>query len=251
VIDLNELVTRFQNKDRHALSRLLTMAAQPEQADAVRAKIPPAAGQGRVVAITGNAGVGKSSLIGQLVELLRTQGQTVAVLACDPESPLTGGALLGDRIRISRPADDPGLFIRSLAAKAGHQAITENLGLMAEILLEYGFDVVLLETVGAGQGDTAVRQLADVLVLLLQPQIGDELQWEKSGLLEVADVVVVNKADLPGSDQVQHQVHDQLNLPGGKVVPVLSASALQQEGLDELWKAIDSQPSGRQTLRDS
>jgi putative protein kinase ArgK-like GTPase of G3E family len=137
-------------------------------------------------------------------------------------------------------SDDPGVFIRSLAVASGQQAIATNLHLMVQLLALFGFDVVLLETVGAGQGDTAVRSVADVVTLLLQPETGDELQWEKAGLLEVADVVVIHKSDLPGAERVESQVRELLNLPGCRQVPVLRASANSRTGLDELWQIIDS-----------
>src|SRR5205823_4253517 len=138
-----------------------------------------------VIALTGSGGVGKSTLIGKLLELIRRDGKTVAVLACDPESPLSGGALLGDRLRMPTRPDDDGVFIRSLAALTGHGAIAEHLPEMIRVLEAFGFDVVLIETVGAGQGDTAVHDIADVVVLLVQPESGDEWQWEKAGILEV------------------------------------------------------------------
>ncbi len=197
------------------------------------------------MAITGSGGVGKSTLVGRLIELLRSRGQTVAVLACDPESILTGGALLGDRVRMPSRPDDPGVFIRSLAAPGGHEGIAAHLDLMIRLLHAFGFGVVLLETAGAGQGDTAVRDVADVVVLLLQPETGDELQWEKAGLLEVADVVVVHKADLPGAEQVEAQVRDLLNLPGCREVPVLCASGRKGRGVAELWRMIEALPARR------
>jgi LAO/AO transport system ATPase len=196
-----------------------------------------------VVAFTGSGGVGKSSLVGKSIEHLRKQGRTVAVLACDPESSLTGGALLGDRVRMA-PADDDGVFVRSLAVSAGRQAIADHLDLMIALLQRYGFDLVMLETVGAGQGDTAVRSVADVLVLLVQPEAGDDLQWEKAGLLEVADLVVVHKGDLPGAERVEAQLREMLNLPGCREVPVLRASAARSQGLAELWQTIDARPAG-------
>jgi LAO/AO transport system ATPase len=197
---------------------------------------------GRTIALSGSGGVGKSSLIGKLVEFLREQSQTVGILCCDPESPVTGGALLGDRVRISKPMEDAGLFIRSLAARSGQQAIAPHLDVMASLLHAFGFETVIIETVGAGQGDTAIRDLVDVLVVLLQPEAGDELQWEKAGLLEVADIVVVHKADLAGADDVYAQVRNLLNLPGFRTVPVVKASAAKREGLKELWNAIQSVP---------
>jgi LAO/AO transport system ATPase len=197
-----------------------------------------------VVACTGSAGVGKSTLVGKLVEEIRRQGLTVAVLACDPQSPLSGGALLGDRFRMPSAPDD-GIFIRSLAAAGGHGALADHLPSLIRILEAYGFQVVLLETVGAGQGDTAVRDLVDVLILLLQPETGDDLQWEKAGLLEVADVVVIHKADLPGADRVEAQVLATLALGSGPVGPVLRASARTGEGLAKLWQTIESLPLRR------
>jgi LAO/AO transport system ATPase len=243
----NDLVQRFVQKDRRALSRLLTLAARGELPDAllqeIRAAVDNGASRtGRSIALTGSGGVGKSSLIGRLVEFLRSRGQTVAVLCCDPESPVTGGALLGDRVRISKPVEDLGLFIRSLSARAGRQAIAEHLDLMIEFLHGYGFDTVILETVGAGQGDTAVHGLAETLVVLLQPETGDELQWEKAGLLEVADAVVIHKADLPGADAMYSQVHELLNLPGSRAVPVLKVSAATRAGLEELWNTLQRVP---------
>src|SRR5882724_8169305 len=154
---LDDLVARFRNHDRLALARLLTLVARGEQLEAIRAAIEPRSEHAPVVAITGNAGVGKSTLVGKLAEYLRGQGTSVAILACDPQSSLTGGALLGDRVRMpSRPEDD-GVLIRSLAVESGGQAIAQDLDLMLDLLDAYGFDVVLVETVGAGQGDTAVR----------------------------------------------------------------------------------------------
>jgi putative protein kinase ArgK-like GTPase of G3E family len=144
----------------------------------------------------------------------------------------------------SRP-EDPGLFIRSLAATGGHQAVAEHVDLMIRALAEFGFDVILLETVGAGQGDTAVRELADIVVLLLQPESGDELQWEKAGLLEVADVVVIHKADLAGAERTQSQVKELLSLPGCRDIPVLGVSSTKGVGLAELWSVVSSTPRRR------
>jgi LAO/AO transport system ATPase len=238
-IEPDDLIGRFRKKDRRALARLLTLAARGQSLDAARGEVSPHPEKGRVVAFTGSGGVGKSSLIGRLVELIRAKDRSVAVLCCDPQSPLTGGALLGDRLRIAKGGGDPGLFIRSLATPGGQQAIAQNLDVMVALLKNYGFDTVILETVGAGQGDTAVREQADVLVVLLQPESGDELQWEKAGLLEVADLVVIHKADLPGADRVATQVHKHLNLPGTRSIPVLKASAAKGEGLDQLWATIE------------
>jgi LAO/AO transport system ATPase len=239
---LDDLLARLRAKDRLALARVLTLIARSEQLAAIRAAVGPKPDAVPVVAFTGNAGVGKSTLVGKLAELLRSQGKSVAVLACDPQSPLTGGALLGDRVRMPSRPDDAGLYIRSLAAASGHQAVAEHVDLMIRVLAQFGFEVILLETVGAGQGDTAVRQLADVVVVLVQPESGDELQWEKAGLLEIADVVAVHKADLPGAERMEAQVKELLSLPGCREIAVLRVSSAKGQGLDELWSAIERSP---------
>ncbi len=222
---LDDLLERFRRRDRNALARLLTLIARGEHVDTILAGLGAPIRPARVVALTGGGGVGKSTLAGKLMEQARVHGQTVAVLACDPQSPLTGGALLGDRFRMPSRADDDGVFIRSLAAAGGRGAVAEHLGPLIRVCEAFGFDVVLVETVGAGQGDTAVRALADVVVLLLQPETGDDLQWEKAGLLEVADVVVIHKADLPGAERVEAQVLAALALSAGRAPPVLRVSA--------------------------
>jgi LAO/AO transport system ATPase len=232
------LFERFRQHDRLALSRLLSLAMRGERLDEIGAVLPKPVQPSRVVAITGSGGVGKSTLIGKLIDLLRRQDQTVAVLACDPQSPLTGGALLGDRFRMPARAKDEGLFIRSLAATAGRGAVADHLRLLIRILESFGFGIILIETVGAGQGDTAVHELADVVVLLLQPETGDEIQWQKAGLLEVADVIVIHKADLPQAETLEAQVRAMLDLSPGRAVPMLRVSARTGERLEDLWTAI-------------
>jgi LAO/AO transport system ATPase len=240
---IEQLVQRYRQGQRLALARLLTWAADPDLSLHVQAAltaIPESHRDSVVVAFTGNAGVGKSTLIGRVIELLRGRGKTVAVLACDPQSPLTGGALLGDRLRMSSRAADEGVFIRSVATGSGRQAIAENLELMTDLLVGFGFDVILLETVGAGQGDTAVRDAADVVVLLVQPETGDELQWEKAGVLEIADMIAVNKSDLPGAEQTESQLRSMLHLPGCRPTPIIPVSGRTNDGLEALWVAVEA-----------
>jgi LAO/AO transport system ATPase len=239
---LEELLDRFRQHDRLALSRLLSFLARGEHVGAILKGLGPGERRARVVAVTGGAGVGKSTLVGRLIAAARKHGQTVAVLACDPQSPLSGGALLGDRFRMPDRADDDGVFIRSLAAASGRGAVAENLAAMVRLLEAFGFDVVLIETVGAGQGDVSVRELADVVVLLLQPETGDDLQWEKAGVLEVADVIVVHKADLPAAGYVEGQVRAMLALSGREPPPVLRVSARTGAGVEPLWQAIIAAP---------
>jgi LAO/AO transport system kinase len=196
-----------------------------------------------VVALTGSGGVGKSTLVGRLMAALRARGETVAVLACDPRSPVTGGALLGDRFRMGEATDD-GTFIRSLAAPSGHGAIAEHLSAMIDLLEAFGFGWVLVETVGAGQGDTDVPALVDVAVLLLQPEAGDDLQWEKAGVLEVVDLVAVNKADLPGADRAIAQVTASLALSASPP-PVIAVSGRTGLGVGPLLDSIAALPLRR------
>jgi LAO/AO transport system ATPase len=234
---------RLLAHDRRALSRLLTQAARGEGAEPSLGEVADRArGQPRVIAVTGSGGVGKSTLIGKLIEVIRRAERSVAVLACDPQSPLTGGALLGDRIRMpNRPADDA-VFIRSVATPGGRSGVAPNVDLMIGLFGRYGFDTVIVETVGAGQGDTAVRDVADVVLVLVQPETGDELQWEKAGLLEIADIVVVHKADLSSAESVETQLRELLNMPGCRSVPVVRVSSTRETGVEELWAAVDACP---------
>jgi LAO/AO transport system ATPase len=232
--DLAALWDRLLAGDRAALSRLLTLTSRGRRQEiesllerASRKRTP-------VVAFTGSGGAGKSSLLGALVEHLIGQGTTVGVLACDPQSPFTGGALLGDRCRIAANLHSERLFLRSLSTALGQQAIAANVDVMLRLMGAFGFDHAFVETVGAGQGDTEVRNLADVVVLVLQPQTGDELQWEKAGVLEAADIVVVHKCDLPGADQTAADVRHHVS------VPVLKTSVTRREGIDPLLSAIDN-----------
>jgi LAO/AO transport system kinase len=244
---IEELLQRYRQGDRVALARLLSLAARGEDLAGIAAALPPASRPSLVAAFTGSGGVGKSSLVGKLIDLVRVQGVTVAVLACDPQSPLTGGALLGDRFRMGSRLDD-GVFIRSLAALGCRGALAEHLPLLIRLLEAFGFGVIFLETVGAGQGDTAVRSLADVVVLLLQPESGDDLQWEKAGLLEVADIAVVHKSDLPGADQTAAQVRSALDLSMQKQVLVIKVSSKTGEGIDVLWRTIQECPRRREQV---
>lgn len=233
-----DLLDRFSKKDRRALAELLTLVelgeAPPIPEPAGYPPIPT-----RVVGITGSGGAGKSTLIGELVAYLRREGLTVAVLACDPQSPVTGGALLGDRIRVRFDAADEGIYFRSLSTRGAAGGISASVKPAVQWLKAFGFSVVIVETVGVGQDQIGVRDVVDTLVLLVTPHTGDEVQWEKAGLLEVADIVVVNKSDLSGALRVRQQLTAALSL--GKQsnhVPVLNTTAATGEGIKELWGAI-------------
>ena len=212
-----------------------------ERSDTIRgglAATAPGRGKTKVVAITGGGGVGKSTLIGKLIDVIRRSGRSVAVLGVRPaEASITGGALLGDRIRMPNRPDDNAVYVRSLATPSGHSGVAPNVDLMIDLFDHFGFDTVIVETVGAGQGDTAVRDVADVVIVLVQPETGDDLQWEKAGQLEIADIVVVHKADMPTAERVQSELRELLNLPGHRSVPVLRVSSSKGLGVEELWAA--------------
>ncbi|MES1213324.1 MAG: GTP-binding protein [Singulisphaera sp.] len=232
------LLERFGKRDRRALAELLTLV-ELGHAPAPAANAPQHA---RVVGLTGSGGAGKSTLVGALVGHLRSQGLTVAVLACDPQSPVTGGALLGDRIRVRFEPADEGVYFRSMSTRGAAGGISAATRAARDWLAAFGFDVILIETVGVGQDQIAARSVVDTLVLLVTPNTGDEVQWEKAGLIEVADLVVVNKSDLPGADRVAHQLQSALSLaPQSKKVPVLNVTAATGQGVPELWQAIVAQ----------
>lgn len=231
---------------RRRLSRLLSQAVRGDDMSQSLATLPSAGKRPLILAFTGSGGVGKSSLLGRLIPLIRSEHKTVAVLACDPESPVTGGALLGDRFRLASDAVDEGVFIRSLATPSGQESVAQYLPALVEIVERFGFDVILIETVGAGQGDVAVGEVADHTVLLLQPESGDDLQWEKAGILEVADVIVVHKADLPGAEQTEAQIKSMLALGSHSDIPVLRVSSKDAESVRRLWTLLQSRAPRRE-----
>ena len=234
--DLPSLFAQLHAGDRAALSRLLTLAGDERDRARIAAELARSSQSSStpVIALTGGGGVGKSTLLGGVAAELSRRGERIGILACDPESPLTGGALLGDRCRIVTTQDADRVFVRSLAATAGQQGLTSHLDVLLGLMRAFGFDRVFVETVGAGQGDTAIRDYADVVVLVLQPQTGDGLQWEKAGVIEVADLIVVNKSDLPGAAQVVADLKQQV------AVPIVTTSAAQGEGIDPLIAALDT-----------
>ena len=232
---LNRLFERFARRDRMALARLITYLDDGGDPRPVFDALPiePSHPTCTKVALTGSAGVGKSSLIGALVQHIRGSGKSVAVLMCDPSSARTGGALLGDRVRIEDDPADNELYIRSIATRGGVGGISESAGPIARLLERFGFEVVLIETIGVGQDQVAASDVADLLVLVLTPQSGDEMQWQKAGLMECADLIAINKADLGGADAVARSLHAVAN------VPVNPVSAETGEGVAHLWAAIE------------
>ena len=199
--------------------------------------------QGRapgVVGFTGAPGTGKSTLVDGVVALLRKKGSSVAVLATDPNSPFTGGAILGDRIRMQSHALDPKVFIRSMGARGHLGGLSLATREAIRLLGAFGFDQVILETVGVGQSELEVAAVADTTVVVLTPNLGDGVQMIKAGILEIADIFVVNKADLDGHVRVMTELRSMLSLApkGGWKPPILATVAAKQEGVEELWEAV-------------
>lgn len=231
-------------KDRRALARLITSVEDRDPAviPTLRA-LYPRTGRARVIGVAGPLGVGKSSLINALLGHLRGLGKTVGVVAVDPSSPFTGGSVLGDRIRLERAAGDPGVFIRSMASRGHLGGIAAATLEVTRLLDAFGMDVVLVETVGSGQVDVEIREVASTSIVVLVPHLGDEVQSLKAGLFEIADVFCVNKADLPGADLAAKDLRELIGLtPGtGAWKPrIVTASAREGQGIPELWTAIEA-----------
>ena len=237
--------------DRRALARLLTeVEARSTAAEAAIRALHADAGHAHLVGVTGPPGAGKSTLVAALTGAARTEGRTVAVLAIDPSSPITGGAILGDRVRMQGHATDEGVFIRSMAARGHAGGLAATTITAAQVLDDCGFGLILIETVGTGQSEVEVASFADTTVVVQAPETGDEVQAIKAGLLEVADIVVVGKADRPGADRAASQLRAMLTVgssndralgdrPRPKRPEILLASGTTGAGVAELLAAID------------
>lgn len=227
-----ELRKRYTAGDMVALAQLIT-ATQRDEADGDWA---PPKSQSRVVGVTGAPGVGKSSFIGRLAKLLTTRGHKVGVVAIDPSSPITGGALLGDRLRMMTAEPNQDLFIRSVASGRTAGAMGPHVAPVAELMAGFGFDVVLLETVGAGQSDTALYDVTKNVILVHMPESGDDVQFNKAGIMEIASAFVLNKADLPGADATLAH----LTAAIGDSRPIWRVSAARNQGLDAVADWVEA-----------
>ncbi len=201
----DDLRKTTEKLDRRALGRALSRIANASVAEALASVCENSHGASRI-GVTGPPGAGKSTLIGRLARQRLDNGAAIAVVAIDPTSPYTQGAILGDRIRMDHIADEPRLFIRSLASRGANDGLADNIADVLATLDGYPFDEVILETVGVGQAEYAVRTLVDTLVLVLIPESGDQIQAMKAGMLETADIYVVNKADLPGAEKIASEL---------------------------------------------
>ncbi|MEU6860869.1 methylmalonyl Co-A mutase-associated GTPase MeaB [Glycomyces sp. NPDC046736] len=238
---LQQLVEAARAGDRRATARLVTIVENQYEGAAELARLVKG-GDATVVGVTGSPGVGKSTLVSALIGAWREQGLRVGVLAVDPSSPFTGGAILGDRVRMADHALDDGVYIRSIATRGHLGGLAATTGAAVRLLEGLGFDVVIVETVGVGQAEVEIASLADTTLLLLAPGMGDGIQAVKAGVVEIADVYVVNKADRPGADGTVRDLKAMMSLvrrePGEWRQPVCTTIASESKGIDDLVAAI-------------
>lgn len=241
-----EWVRKIQQGDARAMARAISAVEgrAPESAELLK-RLFVAGREAWVIGVTGAPGVGKSTLAGKLAEAYHRDGWKVGVLAVDPSSPFSGGAILGDRIRMPRLARDEGIFIRSMASRGAVGGVAEAAGGAITVFEAARTDVVLVETVGAGQDEVDIATVVDVTLLVLAPNMGDDVQALKAGVMEIADVFAVNKADLGGAERTERDIAALLSLgpadPAGLVwrPPVIKASAVSGEGMDGVKRAIE------------
>jgi len=238
------LIAKARDGDPRSVARLISMVENGDPAlPEVAATLAPYAGDSQVIGLTGSPGVGKSTTTNELVRALRRSGRRVGVLAVDPSSPFTGGAILGDRIRMQEHTTDPGVYIRSMSSRGQLGGLAAATPQAVRVLEGAGCEVILVETVGVGQAEVEVASLADTTLVLLAPGMGDAIQAVKAGILEIADVFVVNKADRPGADATYRDIQGMLGLgervPGDWRPLVVRASAVKGEGIADVVAAID------------
>ncbi len=202
----------------------------------------PQTGKAHIVGITGPPGVGKSTLVDKMVEILREESKTVGVIAVDPTSPFSGGAILGDRIRMQRHSTDKGVFIRSLATRGHLGGISRSTHDIIKVMDAMGKDIILVETVGVGQDEVDIVNAADTSIVVLVPGLGDDIQAIKAGILEIGDIFVINKCDQEGADRLEQELRIMLEMgaerPDGWTPPICRTEAIKGEGIEELMKGI-------------
>ena len=255
-IQTADLEQRIASGDLRALARAASLIeSQTSAGRDLIARLFPRTGRAMIVGITGAPGAGKSTLVDQLAKGLRRNGQTVGIIAVDPSSPYTHGAILGDRIRMQDHHNDPGVFIRSMASRGRLGGIAQGTLEMALLLDAAGRDVVIIETVGVGQDEVEIARLADVTVLVLVPGQGDDVQAIKAGIMEIADVFAINKADRPGAARLEQEIRAMQSLADAperaNAAPVRRVIATQGKGVDDLWAVIRGvfEKTGQRTSR--
>jgi LAO/AO transport system kinase len=239
---MDELIREMRNGSRVALSRLLSeVENHREQAGEIVQQLASRVGEAPRIGFTGPPGAGKSTLAAAYVKRLRQAGKRVGILAVDPTSPFSGGALLGDRVRMSAVATDPGVFVRSVATRGDLGGLAEAAGDMADVLDAAGFDTILYETVGVGQSELEIVEYADCTAVVLVPESGDAIQGMKAGLMEIADLFVINKADREGADRFASDLRAAMHLKKWEswTPPVVMTVAVREEGVDEFGTQVE------------
>jgi len=251
-VELDLLVENLCAGSPAALARAITAVENNTAAgNRILARIQPDIGSAAVIGVTGPPGAGKSTLCSALIGVYRERGFSVGLLAVDPSSPFTGGAILGDRIRMAEHDPDPGVFVRSLAARGHLGGLSPTTARVIDVMDAARRDVVIVETVGAGQSEVDIAAIADTRVVVCAPGLGDEVQAIKAGILEIADILVVNKSDLPLAERAQRQLLGMLQLRAvkGWLVPVLNTVANSGSGVEALADAIDRHQTHTRSAR--
>lgn len=238
---MHPLVQRILDGDKRAVARAITYIENdnPEKLDILR-DLHPHTGKAYLVGLTGAPGAGKSSLTDRIIYHLRKQNLRIGVIAVDPTSPFTGGAILGDRVRMGNHALDPEVFIRSMGTRGSLGGLARASQEAIRVLDAYGCQVILIETVGVGQSELDIMHVADTTVVVLNPSAGDHIQTIKAGIMEIADLFAINKADLPGTDKTEREVQYMLDLLGHIPwrPPVVRTISRENQGVQELWEKV-------------
>ncbi len=248
---MEDLLNRFRSGEHRALARVISMVENetPEKDDLLK-KLYPRTGHGYILGVTGSPGAGKSSLVDRIIEEIRKRGETVGIIAVDPTSPFTGGAILGDRIRMNAHALDEGVFIRSMGTRGSLGGLSKATKEVVKVMDAFAIDWIIIETVGVGQAELDIMYIADTTIVVLTPGAGDSIQTMKAGIMEIADIFAINKSDMPGADSIAAEVELMLNLQDDHNdqkkwrPPVVKTSTINKgQGVDKLLAAVEKHRS--------